>query len=90
MEHLYREFVPLINSSGGSVEVAEQVKASLPLFAKVHERGPMWLWQEEDDVRIMPAVVVRLDEEGELHCENGPAIIDPDGTRTFAIHGEEQ
>jgi hypothetical protein len=90
IEHLYREFVPLIDSSGGSVEVAQQVKASLPLLAKVHERGPMWLWQDEEDVRIMSAVVVRLDAEGLPHCDEGPAIVDPDGTETYAIHGEEK
>ena len=54
---------------------------------KVNERGPMWMWQTDEDVWVMPAVVVRLDEDGEIHNEDGPAIIDPDGTQSFAIHG---
>ena len=48
------------------------------------------MWQTGEEVCVMPAVVVRLDDEGELHCENGLAVIDPDGTRVFAIHGAEQ
>ena len=68
----------------------KQILAALPLLMKVNERGPMWQWQTDEAVCVMPAVVVRLDEEEELHCEDGPAIIDPDGTKVFALHGETQ
>ena len=88
IEHLYRGFVPPCDAERGSYARARQILAALPLLMKINERGPMWIWQTGKDVCVMPAVVVRQDEEGELHCEDGPAIIDPDGTKLFAIHGE--
>jgi hypothetical protein len=90
IEHFYRGFVPASDADRGSYVQVRQILAALPLLMKVNERGPMWMWQTGESICVMPAVVVRLDEEGELHCEDGPAIIDPDGTKIFAIHGEEQ
>jgi hypothetical protein len=88
IEHLYRTFVPPVDTDRGSYAQTQRIQAALPLLMKVNERGPMWMWQTNTDVSVTPAVVVRLDQEGELHCEDGPAIIDPDGTKTFAVHGE--
>lgn len=31
--------------------------------------------------------ILNLDDQGLLHCENGPAIAYPDGFRIYAIHG---
>ena len=90
IEHLYRNFVPPVDTQRGSFAEARGLQAALSLFTKINERGPMWMWQDGDDVFVIPAAVVRLDDEGYPHCENGPAIIDPDGTRTFAIHGDLQ
>ena len=90
IEHLYRGFFSPSDTDRGSYARAQEIQAALPLLMKVNDRGPMWMWQTAQDVCVMPAVVVRLDQEGEIHCEDGPAIIDPDGTKTFAIHGEEQ
>ena len=87
IEHLYRSFFPPIDTDRGSYAQAQRIQAALPFLMKVNERGPMWMWQTDEDVWVMPAVVVRLDEDGEIHNEDGPAIIDPDGTQTFAIHG---
>jgi len=90
IEHFYRGLLPPSDTNWRSYARARRIQAVLPLLMKLNERGPMWMWQTDKEVCITPAVVVRFDEEGEPHCEDGPAIIDPDGTQFFAIHGEEQ
>jgi len=33
---------------------------------------------------------IKLDDDGHLHCEDGPAIEYPDGFKVYALHGERQ
>jgi len=90
IEHLYRGLVPPVDTVGGTYKQAQEVLSTLPLFKRINENGPIWIWERSENVCVMPAVVVRLDENEELHCEEGPAIIDPDGTEQSWTHGEEQ
>jgi hypothetical protein len=66
-----------------NLKVCEKL-SGLTEFAK--EAG--WFFPFENAVIITPrSSLIKLDDRGRLHCENGPAIQYPDGWSIYAWHG---
>jgi Domain of unknown function (DUF6745) len=64
-------------ADGGFLALMAELRASA---------GPVLAFDGVFHVLERP-LVLRLDEETRLHCEDGPAMAYPDGTEVWAIHG---
>ncbi|HTY37342.1 MAG TPA: hypothetical protein VMH23_09535, partial [Bacteroidota bacterium] len=84
---LEEELSPLCSDNDGNMSI-EEIDRFIRLGKTAFEAGAEYFLVAGDVLFVIPAPGIKLDDSEELHCEDGPALVDIFGKANYFWHGE--